>query len=362
MAEKSKDETLELLREITEAPGVSGYEKEVRNVIRKQMQGITTIELDKLGSIICKKEGSSQRPKIMLAGHMDEIGFMVKYITDEGFVKFSPLGGWWDQVILSQRVVIKTSKGDVLGVVGSKPPHILTDKEREKVVKRKDMFIDVGAANATEAKDDFGIRPGDPIIPISPFEVLQNGKTYLAKAWDDRVGCALFIDVIKKLAKEDHPNTVYGVGTVQEEVGLRGARTSAWSVQPDVGIALEVGIAGDVPGVKKEESQEVMGNGPSILVYDSSMIPNLKLRDLVIDTTREQNIPFQFSVMERGGTDAGAIHITMQGVPSIVIAVPCRYIHSHVGIIHRDDYDNTVKLLVAVIKKLDAKTVDGLTQ
>ena len=356
-----KDNTLELLKEITGTPGVSGYEAEVRSVIRKHLEGLTTIESDKLGSIICKKEGSSEKPKIMLAGHMDEIGFMVKLVTDEGFVRFSPLGGWWDQVILSQRVVIKTSKGDVVGIIGSKPPHILTEEERGKVVKRKDMFIDVGAASAEEAKEDFGIRPGDPIIPVSPFEVLRNGKTYLAKAWDDRLGCALFIDVIKNLAEEKHPNTVYGVGTVQEEVGLRGARTSAWAVQPDVGMALEVGIAGDVPGVKKEESQEVLGKGPSILVYDSSMIPNLKLRDLFIDTATEQDIPFQFSVMERGGTDAGAIHLNMQGVPSIVMGVPCRYIHSHAGIIHRDDYDNAVKLLVAVIKKLDAEAVDDLS-
>lgn len=354
-----KDETLELLKEITEAPGVSGYEGEIRNVIRKHMDGITTIETDKLGSIICKKEGASASPKIMLAGHMDEIGFMVKLVTEKGFVKFSPLGGWWDQVILSQRVTIKTSKGDVLGVVGSKPPHILTDEERGKVVKRQDMFIDVGAADEKEAKEDFGIRTGDPIIPISQFRVLQNGKTYLAKAFDDRVGCALFIDVIKKLAEDDHPNTVYGVGTVQEEVGLRGARTSAWSIQPDVGMALEVSIAGDMPGIKKEESQQALGAGPSILVYDSSMIPNLKLRDLMFDTAKEHDIPMQFCVMERGGTDAGSIHTTMKGVPSIVIGVPCRYIHSHVGIIHRDDYDNTVKLLIAVIKKLDAETVDG---
>jgi len=354
-----KDETLELLKEITEAPGVSGYEGEVRNVIRKHMDGITTIETDRLGSIICKKEGASAGPKIMLAGHMDEIGFMVKFVTEKGFIRFSPLGGWWDQVILSQRVIIKTPKGDVLGVVGSKPPHILTASERDKVVKRQDMFIDVGAVDEKEATEDFGIRPGDPIIPVSPFCVLQNGKTYLAKAFDDRLGCAIFMDVIKKLAKEKHPNTVYGVGTVQEEVGLRGARTSAWAVQPDVGIALEVSIAGDMPGIKKEESQQAIGAGPSILVYDSSMIPNLKLRDLIFDTAKENDIPVQPCVMERGGTDAGVIHINMQGVPSIVIGVPCRYIHSHVGIIHRDDYDNAVKLMVAVIKKLDAKTVDG---
>ena len=364
MAKKSraKDETLELLKEITEAPGVTGYEGAIREIIRKHLKDITDIEQDNLGSIICKKKGASEEPKIMLAGHMDEIGFMVKYITDKGFIKFSPLGGWWDQVILSQRVIIKTSKGDILGVVGSKPPHILSDEERGKVVKRKDMFIDVGAANDKEAKEDFGIRPGDPIIPVSSFEVLKNGKYYLSKAWDDRTGCALFVDVIKKLTEDEHPNTVYGVGTVQEEVGLRGARTSAWTIQPDVGMALEVSIAGDVPGIDKADAQDELGKGPSILMFDSSMIPNLKLRDLMMDTASENDIPFQATVMERGGTDAGAIHITTQGVPSIVIGVPSRYIHSHVGIIHRDDYDNTVKLLVAVIKKLDADTVAGLTQ
>lgn len=356
------DSTQKLLKEITEASGVSGYEKEVREVIRKHLEKITDIEMDRLGSVICRKEGTSRSPKIMLAGHTDEIGFMVKYVTDEGFIKFSPLGGWWDQVILSQRVMIKTSKGDVLGIVGSKPPHILSDDERGKMVKRADMFIDVGATDGKEAKEEFGIRSGDPIIPISQFEVLKNGKNYLGKAWDDRVGCALFIDVIKQLAKEQHPNTVYGVGTVQEEVGLRGARTSAWTIQPDVGIALESSIAGDVPGVKKEESTDALEKGPSILVYDASMIPNLKLRDLIIDTATEMGIPHQLSVMERGGTDAGAIHINMQGVPSIVMGVPCRYIHSHAGIINREDYDNTVKLLVGIIKKLDSQTVEGLVQ
>ncbi len=357
----NKDETLELLKEITDVSGVSGYEGEVRKVIKSHLKDITEIEYDNIGSIICKKTGSSEKPKIMLAGHMDEIGFMVKLITEEGFIKFSNLGGWWNQVMLAQRVVIKTSKGDVQGIIGSKPPHILSDDERNKVVDRKDMFIDVGAENAKQAKEEFSIRPGDPIIPFSPFQVMNNGKSYLAKAWDDRIGCALFIDVIKNLVNERHPNTVYGVGTVQEEVGLRGARTSAWAIQPDVGIALEVGIASDVPGGKKEDSMQMIGKGPALLLYDSSMIPHIKLRDLVIDTAKEKDIPLQLDIMERGGTDAGTIHINMRGVPSVVIGVPCRYIHSHSGIIHRDDYDNTVKLLMEVVKKLDAETTAKLT-
>ena len=356
----AKDKTLQLLKDITDVSGVSGYEGNVKEFIREQLKDITEIEYDNLGSIICKKAGKSDSPKIMLAGHMDEIGFMVKLITVEGFIKFSPLGGWWNQVMLAQRVVIKTNKGDINGIIGSKPPHILSDDERSKVVDMKDMFIDVGAKNAKQVKEEFGVRLGDPIIPFSPFQVLNNGKTYLAKAWDDRAGCALFIEVIKNLVDDEHPNTVYGVGTVQEEVGLRGARTSAWAIEPDVGIALEVGIASDIPGGKKEESMEKLGEGPAILLRDASMIPNLKLRDLAIDAAEENKIPYQLDVMERGGTDAGAMHVNMRGSAGLVLGVPCRYIHSHAGIIHRDDYDNTVKLITAIVKKLDKETVSSL--
>ena len=354
------DEVVEMFKKLTEAPGVSGYEGEVRNVIREYLEGITAIETDKIGSIVCRKDGACEHPKIMLAGHMDEIGFMVKYITDEGFIKFSTLGGWWSHVLLAQRVVIKSCKGDVVGVIGSKPPHILTSEERNKMVKIKDMYVDVGATKADEVKE-MGIQTGDPIIPISPFTVMNNDKMLMGKAFDDRVGCAMFIRAIQELQKEEHPNTVYGVGTVQEEVGLRGAKTSSWLVEPDVGFALEVGIAGDVPGVEKEESQEKLGGGPVILFRDSSMIPHLKLRDFVVDTAKEMEMPIQFDLLD-GGTDAGAIHLHKFGVPSIVLSVPTRHIHSHIGILHRDDFDNAVKLLVEVIKRLDAETVAELTE
>lgn len=355
------DATLELLRELTEAPGIPGYEREIREIIRRYLQDVTTIEQDRLGSIVCRKDGESETPRIMLAGHMDEIGFVVKLITDEGFVKFSPLGGWWGHVMLAQRVVIRTRKGDVTGLIGSKPPHILEDEERKKVQQPKDMYIDVGATSLDEVKE-LGIRPGDPIVPICPFTVLGTGKTYMAKAFDDRAGCALFIDVIKNLVGEKHPNAVYGVGTVQEEVGLRGARTSSWVVEPDVGLTMEVGIAGDVPGVKKEEAQEKLGAGPVIVIRDGSMIPNLRLRDLFVDTAEELQIPYQFDLLERGGTDSGAMHLHRRGVPNLVIGVPTRHIHSHAGILHRDDYDRAVQLITAVVKKLDADTVAGLTE
>ncbi len=354
------DATLELLRELTEAPGISGYEQEVREIIRRHLKEITTIEQDQLGSIVCRKDGLVEKPRIMLAGHMDEIGFIVKLITEEGFIKFSTLGGWWGHVMLAQRVVIKTLKGDVVGLIGSKPPHILSEEERKKLQEPKDMYIDIGATSLAEAKE-LGIRPGDPIVPICPFTILGTGKTYLAKAVDDRVGCALFIEVIKNLMQTEHPNTVYGVGTVQEEVGLRGARTSSWVVEPDVGITLEVGVAGDVPDVKKEDAQGRLGKGPVIVIQDGSMVPNLRLRNLFIDTAERLEIPYQFDILERGGTDSGAIHLHRRGVPNIVVAVPTRHIHSHAGIICREDFDHAVKLVTAVIKKLDMNTVKELT-
>jgi len=228
------------------------------------------------------------------------------------------------------------------------------------MVEKKDMYIDIGATSEGEVKER-GVCPGDPIIPISDFAVLANPRTYMAKAWDDRVGCALFIQAIQRLAQEPHPNTVYGVGTVQEEVGLRGAKTSAHAVSPDVAIILEVDIAGDVPGIEPEESAIKLGKGPTLLVYDARMIPNLKLRDLVIETAQELDIPLQFSAMEGGATDGGMIHVHAEGVPAVVLGVPTRHIHSHVGILHRDDYDHALKLVVALIKKLDQTTVQGLT-
>ena len=355
------DETLELLRELTEAPGVSGYEQEVREIIRKHLQNITVIEQDRLGSIVCRKDGKNEIPRIMIAGHMDEIGFIVKLITDEGFIKFSPIGGWWGHVLLAQRVVIKTRKGDVHGLIGSKPPHILSEEERKKLLEPKDMYIDIGATSAEEVKE-LGVRPGDPAVPVFPFTISGTGKTYIGKAFDDRVGCGILIDVIKNLARESHPNTVYGVGTVQEEVGLRGARTSSWVVEPDVGLTMEVGVAGDVPDVKKEDAQGKLGKGPAIVIRDGTMIPNLRLRDLFIETAEALRVPYQFDLLDRGGTDSGAIHLHRRGVPNLVIAVPTRHIHSHAGIIHRDDYDRTVELVTAVIKKLDVETVADLTK
>lgn len=354
------DFTLNLLKELTEAPGVSGYEAPIRSITRKYMESYGELSQDKIGSVICRKTGSSEKPRIMLAGHMDEIGFMVKQVSEEGFIKFLPLGGWFDQVLLGQRVVIQTAKGDVVGVIGAKPPHLLPADERDKVVKRRDMYIDVGALSKQDV-EAAGVQLGDPIIPRADFVELAGGKTYLSKAFDDRVGVALAISALKELQGRNHPNTVYGVATVMEEVGLRGATTSVRAVDPDVAIILESDIAGDVPGIKPEESSIKLGKGPTMVLYDVRMIPNIRLRDLVLETGKQIGVPIQLSAIEGGATDGGAIHLHGTGVPTIVLGVAARHIHSHSSIIHREDYDNAVKLLTALIERLDTTTTATLT-
>ena len=356
------DATEQFLKEITEVPGLPGYEGEVRAVLRRALEGVASeISQDHLGSVIATLPGTAERPRIMLPGHMDEVGFMVRFVTENGFIRFVQLGGWWDQVLLAQQVVIKTAKGDVVGVIGAKPPHMLKEEERKTVVEKDAMYIDVGVTSRAEV-EALGVRVGDPIIPRTSFTILANGKTYLSKAWDDRVGVATFVEAMRALAGQPHPNTVYGVGTVQEEVGLRGARTSGWTVDPDVVLVMEVGLAGDVPDMKPEEGQTKLGGGAALLAYDSSMIPNLRLRDLALETAEAAGIPYQMDVLPRGGTDGGPIHQERSGVPGLVIGVPTRHIHSHQGIIQRSDFDATVRLVVELVKRLDAKTVAGLTQ
>jgi endoglucanase len=343
---------------LTNAHGVPGYETEIRKVLRGYLEPLGDLTQDKLGSVICRQEGDG--PKIMMAAHMDEIGFIIRHVTKEGFLKFLQLGGWWDQVLLGHRVIIKTHKGDVIGVIGAKPPHLLDTEERGKIVVKNDMYIDIGATSYEEAVET-GVRVGDPAVPDSTFAVMANPKMYVAKAFDDRIGCAVGIEVLRHLKDNDHPNNLYGVMTVMEEVGVRGATTAVRSIDPDVAIILESDIAGDVPGIKDEVSSIKMGQGPTVMVYDARMIPNIKLRDLCIETAAELDMSIQFSAMPGGATDGSAIHLHGTGVPTIVIGVAARHIHSHNSIIHRDDFDNAVKLVSAVISKLDADTVAGLT-
>lgn len=355
------DETLKMLKDLTDAKGVPGNEREAREVMQQYITPYADkVYTDNLGSLIAEKTGDSNGPKIELAGHLDEVGFMVTRIDDNGFIYFQPLGGWWSQVMLAQRVTIMTEKGDLTGVIGSKPPHILPAEQRRRSVEIKDMFIDIGASSQEEA-NEFGVKPGDTIVPYFEFTQMPNEKLLLAKAWDNRIGCAIAIEVMRRLKDEKHPNIIYGVGTVQEEVQRRGAKTSAHAIKPDIGFAVDVGIAGDTPGVSDKDAASKMGEGPQIILYDASMIAHKGLRDYVVKVAEENEIPFQYDVIAGGATDAGSIHLTGDGVPSLTITVPTRYIHTHAALLHRDDFENAVKLFVEVMKGLDADKVKEIT-
>jgi endoglucanase len=291
---------------------------------------------------------------------MDEIGFMVKQITEQGFVKFTMLGGWVHQNLPSQRVFIRTSKGDVPGVIGSKPVHLMSEEEKGKIPDKKTLYIDIGAKDK-KAVEQLGVRPGDPIIPEAVFHPMKDPNYLMAKAWDDRAGCAVFISVLKALKKREHPNTVYGVGTVQEELGMRGARTAVNLVNPDIAFICETGPAQDTPG-NETPPLVMLGKGPKINLYDRGMIPHLKLRDFVIEAAQRAKIPCQLDVSEQSINDGAYIHLHAAGVPTIYIGVPARYIHSTAGIIYKPDFDNTVRLLTEVTLRLDDKTVRAFSK
>ncbi|UNQ73979.1 M42 family metallopeptidase [Infirmifilum sp. NZ] len=357
---KIDERALSFLKEATEAIGPSGFEEPVLALFKNHYSAYADeVRRDNLGSLVLVKRGSSEAPRVIVAGHVDEVGFLVTGITSEGFVNFTPLGGWFEQVLLAQRVVIKTRSGLVPGVIASKPPHLLTPEERQKVVQISQMFIDVGATSKEEA-EKLGIRVGDPVAPWSPFTKTAFDDRIMAKALDDRIGAFIAMEALRVLREHnvDHPNTYYAAATVQEEVGLRGAETVGWVVDHDVAIVTEVDIAGDVPGIKPHEAQAKLGKGPSIVTYDRSMIPNQKLKEFVIQVAEECKIPYQLSAVS-GGTDAGRLHLYRGGRPSIVIGVPTRHIHSHVSVASLADVENAVKLVVELIKRLDRETVNS---
>lgn len=358
--EQKTDKLLNWLKQISEVPGPSGFERRVRDLMTQRLAGQCEVLEDRIGSVIFKKQGRADGPIVMLAAHMDEIGFLVKTVTKDGFLKFVSLGGWWEQVMLGQRVTVMSPKGDIPGIIGSKPPHVLSADERKKMVTKREMYIDIGAADKKDAEERMGVTPGVPIVPYAPFTTMANPDFLVGKAWDDRVGCAVLTDVLQQLAKLKHPNTVFGVGTVQEEVGCRGAKTSADVIGPHVAFAVDTCIAGDTPGMSEDQASAKLGEGVAVCIYDASLIPHVKLRDFVLETAKAEKIPFQLEFSEGGGTDGGRIHLHAQGVPSIVLSVPTRYIHSHHGIISRKDYESTVRLLIALIRKLDAKKMQEL--
>jgi endoglucanase len=348
------NKTYEALKTISLLPGVPGHEKQVRNYIKNEIKEFTDeMIVDNLGSLIAIKK--QEGPNVMIAGHMDEIGLLVTQITKDGFVKFQTLGGWFSQVMLAQVWDIHTPKGVVTAVTGVKPPHIMPLEKRKEAISIDSMYLDIGVSSKQEALD-IGVLPGQMITPHSEFKVLGSKKHLLSKAWDNRIGSAVVMEVLKRL--DQSPNNLFATFTVQEEVGLRGAKTSSYVVHPEIAIAIDSGLANDVPdGDKIEQS---LGKGPQILLYDGGLIPNQNLRKFVVDTAKEENIPFQEAFIVGGRTDAGNMHLAHDGALGLSICIPTRYLHSHTSIIHYDDYENTVKLILAVVKKLDRKTVDQL--
>jgi putative aminopeptidase FrvX len=354
----AQDRTTSLLRELSDAAGPPGFEEPVRKIMVREMRPLADeLRYDGLGSVIAR-QGSSG-PKIMLDAHMDELGGMVRRVTPDGFLSMQMLGGWLDQAIAGQRWVILGSKGPVKAVTGIRDVHLTAGDERNRLIPRDAVFLDVGAANAAQVAA-LGLSPGDPVVPDSPFEVLNGTLNYAGKAWDDRIGCAVLIEAMRRLKASGHPNQIYFVATVQEEIGLRGARASTAIVRPDVGIAIEGGVTGDAGGAKAEESQAKLGGGPGMFLYDSSALPNRRMVQLVKEVAAAKGIPLQLDLVQGYGDDSAEMQSFAGGAPTVNLVVPARYTHAHNGIVNRRDFDQMVELTVALLQRLDAPTVARL--
>jgi len=338
----------ENLEKLSNACGITGRENEVKDLMIQLLKPhADEIQVDKMGNVIAIKNGNAKAPKIMLAAHMDEVGLMVKTITKDGFLQFSKMGGIDDRILPAQKVAVYTKKGIYSGIIGSKPPHIQKEEERKKIITYDDLFIDVGAENKDDAAN-MGIAIGDPVA--FDIKYLKLGKdAVIGKAFDNRAGCITMVEALKLLKKTEC--TICAVGTVQEEVGLRGAATAAFGVDPDLAIALDVTIAGDVPGVREFDTTVKMGKGPTLTISDSGLITHPKILRWLIETAEEEKIPFQIESGLLGSTDAARISMTRQGIPSGNISIATRYIHSPVGMLSLNDIENSAKLTSAAIQK-----------
>ena len=362
VAAQPQDPGVQLLEALTNAPGPSGFEGPVRDIVTIGLNELgAEISHDGLGSVIGRFDGPPGSPRVMVTAHMDEVGLLVQYIRPDGFIKFKTLGGWLDQALIDQRWVINTRDGRVHGVSGIRTIHVTPGSERNQVWGRDTISIDVGATSQADA-ERLGIRPGDPIAPWSPFTVLANDR-YAAKAWDDRVGLGVMLEAMKRIQQRgvQLPSTIYLVATVQEEIGLRGAATSVPLVNPDLGISIEAGVSADYPGARPEQAQERLGGGPGIFLLDSSMLPNTKLRDFFFKVAEAEGITLQADVLTGYGQDGAEIQTFDTGRPALNMTVPTRYLHSHTGIIDRRDFEGAVELLVAVLPRLDAQPIAELS-
>jgi putative aminopeptidase FrvX len=344
-------ESLALLRELSDAFGVSGFEDDVRERIERLIRPfVDDVTVDSLGNLIATRSGSDDRV-LMLDAHMDEIGFLVKWIDKEGFLRFTPIGGWDERIILGHRVEIRTREGRTRhGVIGSSPPHILKAEERKAPVPLEKMFVDVGATSRQEAAD-MGIRIGDPLTIHYPFLELTDGYV-TGKAFDDRAGCSVLLETAQRLAEIDLPMKTTFAFVFGEEVGLRGARTAAFQIEPDLAIALEGTIGADTPDVPDENQPTRLGRGPAISVADRSIIVSPKVIAALEAAAEAESIPYQYKLPAYGGSDAGAIHLTRGGVLAGIVSVPCRFIHSPISTLRLNDYENTVRLMTRFVRSL----------
>lgn len=353
-AASAQDAAGDLLRRLADAPGPPGFEEPVRKIMVDAMKPYaSSIRFDGLGSIIAAQGATG--PRIMVDVHMDELGGVIRRVTPQGLLTMQMLGGWLDQALVDQRWIIIGSRGAVHAITGIRDAHYATADERSRVYPRDSLFLDVGARSEAEVRG-MGIEPGDPVVPDAPFAVLNGTDNYLGKAWDDRVGCAVVIEAMRRLGSLPHPNQILWAITTQEEIGLRGAHTAADSIKPEIGIAIEAGVTADTNG-RLEESQERLGGGPGLFLYNNSELPNRRFVRFVRDTAAAQKLPLQFDLVTGYGDDSAEIQKSNGGVPTVCLLVPVRYTHSHNGIMNRRDFDQTVDLLVAMLQKLDGAAV-----
>jgi putative aminopeptidase FrvX len=335
------------LEKFSNACGVTGREEEVSDLLKTTLKPhVDEIKVDKLGNVIGVKKGAKKdAPKIMLAAHMDEIGLIIKNINKDGFLQFSKLGGIDDRILIAQRVIVHTEKGKRPGIIGSKPPHIMKEEERKKIIEVDKLFIDVGASSKEDAQK-IGLEVGEVISFDTRFARITDDLV-AGKAFDDRVGCCMLVEVMKELEETDC--TVYAVGTVQEEVGLRGATVSAFHICPDLALAFDVTVAGDIPGVKEIEAPSKIKKGPVIGVMDAGLITHPKVLKLLVNASKKAKVDYQLETGLAGSTDAARIALTREGVPCGVLSIPTRYIHSPSSILSLSDVRKAVKLAVAAI-------------
>jgi putative aminopeptidase FrvX len=348
----AQDRVVDLMKQFTQAPGPPGAEGPVRKLFVESMKPYADkVMFDGLGSVIVQ-QGSSG-PKIMVDAHMDELGGMIRHIRPDGYISVQMLGYWLEQALADQRWMVIGSKGPVLAVTELLDAHVAGGRGTTPA----EYFLDVGARNAADVTA-LGISPGDPMVPASDFAILPNQR-YLAKAWDDRVGCIAMVEAIRRLHGQPHENQIFYTATIQEEgsIEMRGATTSAHIINPDLGIALEVGITNDTPGNRPEAALETLGGGPGIMMYSFSEYPNRNLVHFVQQVAADNHIPLQLDFVEGFGDDAGAIKLNGSGVPVTTLLVPTRSTHTHNGIIDRADFDRTVDLLVLLLQRLDGPTV-----